>query len=133
MRSKVEFKALREMCGITQSAMARELGVEVRSVKRWESAIAPQVPPQDAWDMLDAAYADHLARVDELVRSGGALAYWESDAAYVSFGPGGGPMDHRMANADARAAADRMVASGGPVEWRRGGSPVAFGTPPGDE
>ena len=44
--NKAEFRAMREMVGMTQATLADALGVEVRSVKRWESPSAPQVPPE---------------------------------------------------------------------------------------
>ena len=74
-RTKAGFRAAREGVGMTQHALARELGVEVRSVKRWESPDAPQVPPEDAWDVLDAALAAQrqavayaLGKVDEVAQ-----------------------------------------------------------------
>ena len=35
-RGKADFAALRETVGLTQAALAEELGVNPRSVKRWE-------------------------------------------------------------------------------------------------
>lgn len=132
-RTKAEFRAIRETVGMTQGALARELGVEVRSVKRWESHTAPQVPPQDAWDVLDAALetqqrgiAAALGKVDELAKERGAcpksvmLPYWTSQDAYDEdhYVDDGG--DWRMANATNRMLAERLHERGIRVEWTDG-------------
>lgn len=132
-RTKAEFRAIRETVGMTQGALARELGVEVRSVKRWESPTAPQVPPQDAWDVLDAALsaqrrgiATALGRVDEIAKERGAypksvmLPYWTSQDAYDEghYVDDGG--DWRMANATNRTLAERLHERGIRVEWTDG-------------
>ena len=135
-RTKAAFRAIREMVGMTQHALAQELGVEVRSVKRWESPDAPQMPPQDAWDVLDAALADQrqvvayaLGKVDEVAQQRGnyphavTLPYWTSQAAYDAghvLEDGG---DWRMANANSRLVAFALHERGIPVEWI-GTSPV---------
>ena len=51
--TKATFKALREAVGLPQQALADELGVHVRSVKRWEGASTRWYPPQPAWDILE--------------------------------------------------------------------------------
>lgn len=132
-RTKAELRATRETVGMTQGALARELGVEVRSVKRWESPTAPQVPPQDAWDALDAALdtqrrgiATALGKVDELAKERGAypksvmLPYWTSQDAYDEghYVDDGG--DWRMANATNRTLAERLHERGIRVEWSDG-------------
>lgn len=132
-RTKAEFRAIRETVGMTQGALARELGVEVRSVKRWESPTAPQVPPQDAWDVLDAALsaqrrgiAAALGKVDELAKERGAypksvmLPYWSSQDSYDRdhYVDDGG--DWRMANATNRTLAERLHERGIRVEWSDG-------------
>lgn len=132
-RTKAEFRAIRETVGMTQGALARELGVEVRSVKRWESPTASQVPPQDAWDVLDAALsaqrrgiATALGRVDEIAKERGAypksvmLPYWTSQDAYDEghyVGDGG---DWRMANATNRMLAERLHERGIRAKWTDG-------------
>lgn len=132
-RTKAEFRAIRETVGMTQGALARELGVEVRSVKRWESPTAPQVPPQDAWDVLDAALsaqrrgiATALGRVDEIAKERGAypksvmLPYWTSQDAYDEghYVDDGG--DWRMANATNRLLAHALHERGIRVAWSDG-------------
>lgn len=132
-RTKAEFRAIRETVGMTQAALAAELVVEVRSVKRWESPTAPQVPPQDAWDVLDAALsaqrrgiAAALGKVDEVAQEYGsypesvALPYWSSQDAYDEghYVDDGG--DWRMANATSRLLAHALHERGIRVEWSDG-------------
>lgn len=131
--SKAEFHAIREMVGMTQQALADELGVEVRSVKRWESPKAPQVPPQDACDVLEAALGRQREVVgfaldkvhDVMDETGGApqqvvLPYWSGAEDYgerstdAALGVEG---DWRMANANARALASALWAEGVDVLW----------------
>lgn len=129
-RTKTEFRAIRELTGITQAALARTLGVEVRSVKRWESDAAPQYPPADAWAALDAAldaqrqvvdYA--LSKIDELDAPAVRLPYWSSAEEYAAKSTDaalGVPMDaesYRRANANLRAIAAVLMAEGTPVTW----------------
>lgn len=135
-RSKAEFRAIREMIGLTQAALASELGVEVRSVKRWESPEAPQTPPEDAWGVLDAAKAHQdeiiafaLEKVAELEDKMGeparkvSIPYWASAEDYrahstdAAAGVGG---DWRMANANGRRLAAALMATGRLVEWQDG-------------
>ena len=77
-RTLAEFRAIRETVGMTQGMLADALGVEPRSVRRWESPSAPQVPPQDAWDVLDSALdtqrqgiASALGEIDRMAQERG--------------------------------------------------------------
>lgn len=141
-RTKAEFRAVRETVGMTQAALARELGVEVRSVKRWEHPDAPQVPPQDAWDVLDAALAAQrqvvayaLGKVDEVAQGRGdwphavTLPYWTSQEAYDAGHVPADGGDWRMANANSRLVAFALFERGIPVEWVTG-SPARTGGRP---
>lgn len=132
MRTKTEFRAIREMCGITQAALARELGVEVRSVKRWESDAAPQQPPQDAWDVLDRALDVQrqvvdfaLAQVDESAAPAVRLPYWANADEYADrstdaeLGVSLDGESFRRANANVRALAAVLMAEGTPIIWTR--------------
>lgn len=98
MRSKSEFRALRESVGITQQRLADDLDVKVLSVKRWESPNYPQQAPQDAWNLLDmlmerqdTAVKIALLQVEEIARERGqqpdevALPYWSSDSDYYKY------------------------------------------------
>ena len=41
MRTKAEFRAIREQLGMSQSVLADMMDVQDRSVRRWESPEAP--------------------------------------------------------------------------------------------
>lgn len=132
MRSKTEFRAIREICGITQAALAKELGVEVRSVKRWESDAAPQQPPADAWAVLDDALAVQrqvvdfaLAKIDETGAPAVRLPYWASPEDFAdrstdaALGVNLDAESFRRANANTRALAAVLMAEGTPIVWTR--------------
>ena len=133
-RTLAEFRATREMVGMTQGMLAQALGVEARSVRRWESPSAPQVPPQDAWDVLDAALTNQrhavaaaLGEVDRIAQEQGtypenaALPYWTSQEAYDSgHYTGADGYDWRMANATLRTLAYALHERGINVEWSDG-------------
>lgn len=133
-RTLAEFRAIRETVGMTQGMLAAELGVEARSVRRWESPSAPQVPPQDAWDVLDAALTNQrhavaaaLGEVDRIAQEQGtypenaALPYWTSQEAYDSgHYTGVDGQDWRMANATLRMLAYALHERGIAVVWNDG-------------
>ena len=133
-RTLAEFRAIREMVGMTQGMLAEELGVNPRSVRRWESPDYEEYqPPQDAWDVLDDALdtqrrgiAAALDRLDEIVQERGAvpdvvqLPYWTSQDAYDRhhYVDDGG--DWRMANATNRMLAELLYERGIDVDWTDG-------------
>lgn len=133
-RTLAEFRALRETVGMTQGMLAERLGVEPRSVRRWESPrYEGYRPPQDAWDALDAALGTQrrgisaaLDKLDEIAQERGALPesvmlpYWTSQEAYDSghYVDDGG--DWRMANATNRMLAEMLHERGIEVEWTDG-------------
>jgi DNA-binding transcriptional regulator YiaG len=133
-RTLAEFRAVRETVGMTQGMLAQALGVEARSVRRWESPSAPQVPPQDAWDVLDAALTNQrhavaaaLGEVDRIAQEQGtypenaALPYWTSQEAYNSgHYTGADGYDWRMANATLRTLAYALHERGISVVWKDG-------------
>lgn len=129
MRIKAELRALRESAGITQSSFARELGVEVRSVKRWENPDEPQVAPQDAWDIVDIAMDNQRLFVGIVAQSmegatEATLPYWRSQDQYEEHG---GDLylkwaeDFREANASLRALGAVLRSKGIIVHWMEGG------------
>ena len=127
-RTPAEFQATRKRVGLSCSDLAHALGIEVRTVRRWESPSSPAVPFDQAWDLLDARLETRRraidAAIDELEKQekerGGiasvSLAIWPSDAAWSQAHPGeqGGA---RFANSINCAVADVAEALGYAVEW----------------
>lgn len=115
-RTAADLKALRELCGLSQQQLADELGVDKRSVKRWESGT--HNAPQDAWDAIDRAMAmrdsaleDGYAVIDAPNRANAVtLTYWRSQADYDEHGRDQGY--YGVANANARAVADLLMQAG---------------------
>lgn len=67
-RSVAEFRAKREMCGLSLYDVAGELGVAVNTVKRWENP--NYFPPSPAaWRFIDREYYKHCDRVEDAIAS----------------------------------------------------------------
>ena len=68
-RSVAEFRAKRELCGLSLYDVADELGVAVNTVKRWENP--NYFPPSPAaWRYIDREYDRHCDQVeDELTKA----------------------------------------------------------------
>ena len=65
-RSVAEFRAKREMCGLSTYDVAQEMGVAVNTVKRWESP--RYFPPSPAaWRFIDREYEKHKKLVSVLM------------------------------------------------------------------
>lgn len=137
-RTKADFKALRETVGISQQALADALGVDKRSVQRWEAYGNSWRPPADAWDVLDAARvrqqwtvknALEIANDPKNLHMPVNLTYWRSQEDYERAGHGG---DYQAANANARMIAARLEDDGRVVSFgfgglREAGAGVDFG------
>ena len=123
-RTKADFAALRETVGLTQANLADDLGVQARSVRRWEQpGQEGYEPPADAWDMLDS-YADLQRQMvdharETVMRTGeGAghqpdevvLTYYRSQEQYDELGRDEGW--YGVANANARAVAAELARYG---------------------
>lgn len=127
-RTKATFKALRETVGLSQDNVARDLGVAVTSVKRWERP-GYQYPPADAWEYLLDAYQAHcdavngaLEQVDEISDLAGydpklvPITYWRTQEQYNELGRDPGYVG--VVNARARAVGDELLLRDIEVEWR---------------
>lgn len=140
MRTKADFAALREAMGLTQANLADELGVNPRSVKRWEQpGMEGYEPPQDAWDVLDD-YADVRRQMVEHCRETAmqaqeqagrmpdaiVLTYYRSQKQYDDLGRDDGW--YGVANANARAVAAELERYGFEVRFAYPGD-GAIGTP----
>ena len=126
-----EFRALREQVGLSQQDVADALNVHVRSVKRWEDPEYPFEIPDDAWDVLDAAYdlqhrqveyaVDKAVHAAEVTRHRGELpsvriSYWRTQADYDAVHPtDSGP--YGQANAASRAVAEKLRGLGFEVSF----------------
>lgn len=129
-RTKADFAALRETVGLTQSNLADELGVNPRSVRRWEQpAQEGYEPPAEAWEVLDR-YADLRRQMVDHAREtvmqagewmGGqpgqvVLTYYRSQEQYDDLGRDEGW--YGVANANARAVASELAHYGVTVCFR---------------
>lgn len=117
--SKAQFKAIRERVGLSQEDVANALGNAVRTVKRWESPNYQQ-PPEDAWDYLEQALAQHTRIVDDALRTvektikghGGRkpdhvdLLYYKTQQQYDLYGRD--PGSYMIVNARTREIAVRL-------------------------
>lgn len=125
-RTPADLKAARELCGLSQQALADLLGVNKRSVKRWERGDNPA--PQDAWDVIDRQLEHHDAAVEHAemlldqmeqadnLPSEVTLTYWRDQAEYDAHGRDEGY--YGCANANARTVADVLRANGVPCSFR---------------
>ena len=135
MRTKQEFRAIRERVGMTQAGLARRMRINVRSVRFWEDPDSIRTPPDEAWDILDNALNIQksvlkfaLGKVDEALKlkAGSdenftvALPFWLNEEQYrkqstdSSFGIIG---DWHMANANNIALANILFSMGIDVVW----------------
>ena len=125
-RKCAEVKALRESVGLSQADLADLAGVTVRSVRRWERDITP---PEDVLELLERyvirkakAVEAALETVDRVTGQMGRapdlvpMTYYRSQAEYDELGRDLGPVG--VANANARAVADALLARGVAVEFR---------------
>lgn len=128
-RTKADFAALRETVGLTQANLADDLGVQARSVRRWEQpGQEGYEPPEDAWDMLDS-YADLQRQMvdharETVMRTGEeaghqpdevVLTYYRSQEQYDELGRDEGW--YGVANANARAVAAELARYGFKVRF----------------
>lgn len=120
-RTKADFAALRETVGLTQANLADDLGVNPRSVRRWEQpGQEGYEPPAEAWEVLDR-YADLRRQMVDHAREtvmqagermGGqpgqvVLTYYRSQEQYDDLGRDEGW--YGVANANARAVASELA------------------------
>lgn len=119
-RSVAEFRAKREMSGLSLYDVARELGVAVNTVKRWENP--NYFPPSpEAWMYIDRAYDRHRERVetemqyavDEASSGGQIVVPWHRNNM-----SGVSDMQVGMANAVSRAVAESLATMGYEVTFR---------------
>lgn len=134
-RSKAEFKALRELAGLSQEDVARSLDVKQLSVVRWESFGYDQIAPADAWKVLDDAIEQQREVVSRLVENAeNAADSLDSSGGQTIFLPyytsaQDSPIEGgawKRVNADMRASYAVLVELGFTVEWVDGMDERAF-------
>ena len=122
MSISADFRARRERCGLTQQEMADAVGVRVLAVKKWERPDGP-VAPADAWAFLEAVETARRAVVKQAEeaalqfaeRGAVQLTYYRTQEQFDAFGRDEGPVG--VANANARAVADRLEGMGFEIAW----------------
>ena len=125
--SKADFRALRETVGLSQQDVADALGVDVRSVKRWEAPDGSQ-PVAAAWALLERYAEFHelaietaVEHVETMIAEVGhapqavRMTYWRSQEEYDAHGRDPGP--YGVANANARSVAEALRPYGVDVEF----------------
>lgn len=122
MSNSADFRARRERCGLTQLDVADALGVRTMTVKRWEKPAEPDAPA-DAWAFLEAvetARRGVVKQAEETAlrygeRGAVQLTYYRTQEQFDAFGRDEGPVG--VANANARAVADRLESMGFEIAW----------------
>ena len=115
--TKANFRAQREVCGLSQNDVADALGVRTLTVKRWERPGFPE-PPADAWEWLSRAVEAHDAAVTSMAAVALArrdtdgvdyvsITYYRDQAQYDSLGRDPGPVG--VVNARARAVGELLA------------------------
>lgn len=118
-RSVAEFRAEREMCGLSLYDVAKELGVAVNTVKRWENP--NYFPPSpEAWRYIDREFARHCDEVEAALRD--ALAGGDGTVTVPWHRNGMSGVSDRqvgVSNAVSRAVAESLMTLGRDVafEW----------------
>lgn len=135
IRTKADFRALREELGLSQTDLARTLGVKTLTVKRWEKD-GPDgfTIPDEAWDVIDERAEVHGQMVDHMVErcvsafeSHGdypkvvTITYYRSQGDYDAFGRDRGPFG--FANAAALDTARELRHLGFTVRFEYPDSP----------
>ena len=118
-RSVAEFRAKRELCGLSLYDVADELGVAVNTVKRWENP--NYFPPSPAaWRFIDREYDKHCDAVEDMLQK--SLADADGDEPVVVLWHRNGmrgvsDAQVGMHNAVARAVAESLMTLGREVKF----------------
>jgi len=117
-RSVAEFRAMRELCGLSHGDVARELSVAENTVKRWENP--NYFPPSPAaWRFIDRQYDKHCDDVEEALQQalatagdGPIVVHWHRNGMRGVSG-----MQVGMHNAVSRAVAESLMTLGREVKF----------------
>ncbi len=125
-RTSANFRAARETIGMSQLDVANALGVNLKTVKRWEQGRGWE-PPEDAWRLVERQLGIREQVVDYAVGKAleqreahgepdvVTLSYFRDQRMYDEHGRDGGPFG--VANANARAVAEELAIEGFEVEF----------------
>ena len=119
-RSVAEFRAKRELCGISLYDVADELGVAANTVKRWENP--NYFPPSPAaWRYIDRQYERHCDQVEEALQEALASAKPDEPVTVLWHRNGmRGVTDAQVGwnNAVSKAVAESLMTLGHDVTFR---------------
>lgn len=133
MRTKAEFRAIRERLGMSRALVAEVLEIPEKTVSLWEDASSPRLPSDEAWEMLDEALEHQRAIVNAVIqramgegeRLGSKpstvwLPYWLNQEEYDRYSDDAayglrGNVD--MSNANAIATQIALESMGVGVQW----------------
>lgn len=128
MRTKAEFRALRQMVGYTQSQIAHMLNIDGSTVRRWERADMEWQPTKEAWKLLDDARSRQvttLKKAYSILKDSGTknviLPIYRTAEEYALTHPGNGQEFSRV-NANNLQLASFVMIEGYSVEWVFGSS-----------
>ena len=127
VHTKAGFRALRELCGLSQKDVANRLGCLIDTVKKWENEKYTQRIPSAAWDLLEETWSSVQALAAKAaeqavaaVDSGEAaspipVTYYRSQAQYDALGRDAGEVG--QVDAIARLIALHLDQEGVDVEF----------------
>ena len=139
MRTKADFRALRETVGLNQAYLAQLLEIHETTVKDWEKPQRPGWQPNaQAWEVLDQYKAAQLSAVEQVMQQVHQLisevgneptkpfelTYYRRQDDYERYGRDDGY--YGVANANARACAAALEAEGYEVRYRYPDDPEHF-------
>lgn len=119
-RSVAEFRAKRELCGLSLYDVAQELGVAMNTVKRWENP--NYFPPSPAaWRYIDREYDKHCDQVEEVLTKALTSAR-DGEPVVVLWHRNGmrgvSDKDVGVSNAVSKAVAESLMTLGRDVTFR---------------
>ena len=118
-RSVAEFRAKRELCGLSLYDVAKELCVAVNTVKRWENP--NYFPPSpEAWRYIDREYDTHCDRVEDALQQAVASRIDGQPIIVTWTRNGMGVSDRQVGvtNAVSKAVAESLMTMGYDVTFR---------------
>lgn len=127
--TKADFRAMRELVGYSQQALASVLGIDQRTIRRWEDETCDSHASEEAVELLQSALSVQSQMVDYALQVAEAqsndfgkapkvihLTYYRDQDSYDRFGRDEGYCG--IANANSRAAAAELKRHGYEVEFR---------------